>query len=50
MSIELEKNQLQAGDVAGIRFRLTGSSKGSGIVSITCSPLGQQFDVQVTAN
>jgi hypothetical protein len=50
VTVELEKKQLAAGATAGLRFRLTGHAKASGTVRITCSPLGKQFDIQVTAN
>jgi P pilus assembly chaperone PapD len=50
IKVELEKNKLDAGEIAGLRFSLTGKSKVSGLVRVTCSPLGQEFDIQITGN
>jgi len=50
ITVELEKKQLNAGEAAELRFRLTGNSKASGTVRVTCSPLGKQLDIHVTAN
>jgi hypothetical protein len=50
VSVEVEKNQIKVGETAAVRFHLTGKSKASGIVTITCSPLGKAFDIHVTAN
>jgi hypothetical protein len=50
VTVELEKKQVNAGEAAELRFRVTGNSKASGTVRVTCSPLGKQFDIHVTAN
>jgi hypothetical protein len=50
MTVEVEKPQIQANEAGGLRFKLTGKTKASGVVRVTCSPLGQEFDIRVAAN
>lgn len=50
VTVELEKRQINASETGVVSFRLIGKTKASGVVKITCSPLGQEFDIQVTAN
>ena len=50
VTVEAEKSRINAGEAATLRFRLTGKAKASGVVRVTCSPLGQVFNIRVSAN
>ncbi|HEY4085411.1 MAG TPA: hypothetical protein VGM43_05705 [Bryobacteraceae bacterium] len=50
VTVEAEKSQINANEKGALGFKLTGKTKVSGVVKVTCSPLGQEFDIRVTAN